>query len=336
MPADDVLEAARDRYAAEQGRFRRAALAVVDEIKDVAGQLGVYARVEGREKSLDSFVKKAIAKSYERPWEDTTDKAGARAVVADASALYPLVDALEERWGDRLCGPRQDKSLDLDDRVFDYSGVHLQVVVPREDTDIGTIECEVQVRTAAQDAWSVLSHQFLYKPAIDLPRESKRAMYRLVALVEVFDEEVTRTVEATLRDPEYPQGRLLHDAERAFFQVGTWDYDRELTHQVLDVAVRAVPPLEQATYGDRLLSFVAEQRERIARWLADYGPGSDLGASTRYVLLGQPEALVLIERAEHAEMLLASVIDDAGPDMRRLVEPVLAAWGRPLPPEPDS
>ena len=109
-------------------------------------------------------------------------------------------------------------------------------------------------------------------------------------------------------------------------------------HQPLPVGRRAdaVPPLEQATYGDRLLSFVAEQRERIARWLADYGPGSDLGASTRYVLLGQPEALVLIERAEHAEMLLASVIDDAGPDMRRLVEPVLAAWGRPLPPEPDS
>ncbi len=334
MPADDVLEAARDRYAVEQPRFRRAALAIAEEIKEVARKVGVYARVEGREKSLDSFVKKSITKPYDQPWEETTDKAGARAIVADASTLYPLVEALEAHWGSR-CGARQDKSLDLDDRVFDYSGVHLQVVVPREDTDTETIECEVQVRTAAQDAWSVLSHQFLYKPAIDLPKESKRAMYRLVALVEVFDEEVKRTVATTLADPEYPQARLLHDAERAFFQVGTWDYDRELTHQVLDVAVRAVPVREQATYGDRLLEFVDEQRERIASWLAAYGPGSDLGSSTRYVLLSQPEALVLIERAEHAEMLLASVIDEAGPDMRRLVEPVLAAWGRPLPPEPD-
>lgn len=335
MPAEDVLQADRDRYASEQGRYRRAALAVAGEIRQIAREIGVYARVEGREKSLDSFVKKAITKPYERPWEDTTDKAGARAIVADPSKLYPLVEALEARWHGRLCEPRNDRSLELDDRVFDYSGVHLQVVAPSEDTDVEPIECEVQVRTAAQDAWSVLSHQFLYKPAVELPRASRRAMYRLVALVEVFDEEVKRTVATTRADPDYPQGRLLHDAERAFFQVAAWDYDRELTHHVLDVAVRAVPPLEQATYGDRLLEFVGDHRDRITTWLADYGPGSGLEGSTRYALVSQPEALVLIERSEHAEMLLASVIDEAGPDMRRLVAPVLAAWGRPLPPEPD-
>lgn len=50
------------------------------------------------------------------------------------------------------------------------------------------------------------------------------------------------------------------------------------------------------------------------------------------MLLTQPEWVVLIERAERAPMLLAHAVDEAGPDMRRLVEPVVAAWGVPLPP----
>jgi ppGpp synthetase/RelA/SpoT-type nucleotidyltranferase len=31
-------------------------------------------------------------------------------------------------------------------------------------------KCEVQVRTAAQDVWSVLSHKFVYKPALNASR----------------------------------------------------------------------------------------------------------------------------------------------------------------------
>ena len=50
----------------------------------------------------------------------------------------------------------------------------------------------------------------------------------------------------------------------------------------------------------------------------------------RYVLMSQPEAMVLFERVENAEMLLEATVAAAGQDLRHLVQPILAAWGKPL------
>lgn len=328
---EGALQEARDRFEREQPRYRRAADAVAEEIKEVARSIGVTVRASGREKSLDSFVKKALSKPYARPWEQTTDKAGARGVVSDPSQLYPLVEALEASWSGRLLGERQDKRFELDDNVFDYSGIHLQVVAPLEDGDTEPIQCEVQVRTAAQDAWSILSHQFLYKPVVAVPPATRRAMFRLVALVEVFDEEVQRVVTATLADPDYPQARLLQDAERVFYGLTHWDYNRALSEVVLTAAVHAVPEAERHTYGDRLEQFVREHRERLIELYGDYAPGTDLGRLSRYALVTQPESLVLFERVENAEHLLLHAVNEfGGPDLRRLVDPALAAWGKPF------
>lgn len=331
MDDEEVLTRDRDRYEQAIPRFRAAAHDVAREIHAVARREGIPVRVEGREKSLDSFVKKSLVKRYTSPWADTTDKAGARAIVLNPRDLYPLVEALERHWADRRAGPRQDKALELGDNVFDYSGVHLQVVAPRLEDDTEPIECEVQVRTAAQDAWSVLSHQFLYKAAADVSQGTRRAWFRLVALVEVFDGEVERTVSTVLKDPAYPQGQILQAAERAFWQFASRDYNRDLSDLVLQAAVNAVPEAERATYGDRLLAFVEEQRERIQDLLIQFAPDTEQGKMPRYALLTQPEALVLIERAEHAQMLLLDAIDEYGSDMHALVDPVLAAWGKPFP-----
>lgn len=331
MPTEEVLAAARDRYEAQLPRFERAATAIAAEVRDVAHRCGIAARFDGRPKSVDSFVKKALTKPYDDPWGQTTDKAGVRATVYNPRDLYPLVDALEAHWADRLAGPRQDKSLERDPKVFDYSGIHLQVVAPAEDDDDEVVECEVQVRTAAQDAWSAVSHQFLYKPAVAVSLASERAWYRLVALVEVFDREVEQAVTTVLDDPAYPQGRLLQDAERAFWQLTTWEYDRDLSEMILSVAIKALPETERATYGESLSTFVAEHRQRLTELLAEFGPETEVGRMPRYTLLTQPEALVLIERAEHAQMLLLDAVDEVGSDMHALVDPVLAAWGRPFP-----
>ena len=225
---DPLAEACR-RYAEHEPVFKRGAAAIAAEVEDVAQSLGCLVKVSHRAKGVDSFVKKAVNRGYADAWAKTTDKAGARAVVFDPGSLYPLADALEARWADRQAAPREDKRDQIGLKEFDYSGIHLHVVVPGVDTDGEPVECEVQLRTAAQDAWAVLDHEFIYKGLVDVPQEAQRAMVRAMALMETFDEEVKRVVQTATTHPDYPQATLMRDAERAFYSVATSPYDRELT-----------------------------------------------------------------------------------------------------------
>lgn len=325
-----ALQQARDRFEFERARYTAVAEAVAADVEAVGRGLGIAVTTSGRAKTLDSFVKKAIVKEYADPWRQITDKAGARATVADLAQQRSLVEALASHWGARVLSV-DDKAVELDIKTLAYSGVHLQIVVPRGDDDGEPDQCEVQVRTAAQDLWSVMSHQYLYKPLVEPPRATQRALWRLVALMEIVDEEVHRAVNQILDDPEFPQARLLRDAERVFYTLSTAQTDTELSLEVLRAVVAAVPTEERAGYTDTLTAFVADERNRLRQFYARFAPGGDLQGEARYALGTQAESVILLERAKSHRMLLADVLDGPAEQIRWLVAPLLALWGDPLP-----
>lgn len=327
MTEEDALAVACRRYADYRPTFTEAAATIADEVAIVARSLGCLVKVSHRAKEVDSFVKKSVNRGYDDAWKRTTDKAGARAVVFDPGNLYPLAAALEERWADRIASPREDKRLQLGKKEFDYSGIHLHVYVPGLETDGEQVQCEVQLRTAAQDAWAVLQHEYVYKGLVAVPEDAERSMVRAIALIETFDEEVKRVVQTATTHPDYPHAALIRDAERAFYSVVTTRYDHELTASITGALLSAIPEGERATYGERLVAFTVANRDRI---LGLQQMLQDVAANPRYVLVTQPEAMVLFERVENAEMLLEAAVDEAGADLRRLVQPILAAWGKPL------
>lgn len=293
---------------------------------------GIKARTDWRAKDVDSFVKKIVVrKDYDDPWARTTDKAGARAVVDDAVALESLHAALEEHWSDRLASATENKSEELKPEQLGYMGLHLHVVAPSEHDDDEAIECEVQLRTAAQDVWSVVSHPLLYKAPTVVPKDTKRRMARLMALVELIDEEVHRAMARLLDDPAYPAGLLTQQAEQAFFMASSWKHNWQLSQMVLPVLVESIPADERIEYGQQLLAFVATHTATLKRIYQQYGNGSELSDDPRYALLTQPEALVLFERSTNAEQMLLAAVTDGGNDLRWLIDPVLAIWGKPLP-----
>lgn len=325
----EALTAARDRFLAEHDRFEQAAAEVAGEIDDAARLLGFAVAASGRAKTVDSFVKKALAKNDCDPWTRIIDKAGARATVADLVQQKALVAALTARWGDRVLDV-QDMSLEIDVAHLAYTGVHLQVVAPRRNDDTEPLECEVQVRTAAQNVWSVMSHKYLYKPVVEPTRQTKRALWRLVALMEIVDEEVQRAVNQIITDPEYPQARLLHDVEKFFYTVSAAIGDSELSLEVLGSVIDAVPVEDRASYADTLAAFTTAQRGRLQSFYARFVEGGDLQGELRYVLATQPESLVLLERAHTTPMLLADVLQGAGVELVSMAAPLLALWGEPL------
>ncbi len=93
------------------------------------------------------------------------------------------------------------------------------------------------------------------------------------------------------------------------------------------VALAAVREDEQGGYLQHLQEFAEQHRGRLEEMLRAYGPGSAPATHGRYFLVGQPEALPIIERMEHAPLLLRSRWEQAGEDSL-LLDDLEFAWGR--------
>lgn len=305
MNLDDAI----GRYMEQRCRYRRAAEAVGKAVEVVAKFEQIACTVTAREKEPHSYLAKVVAKGYTDAWRQVTDKAGARVIVTRASDVDAMTQALEQSPLVSVLRV-EDKRQVSDPEKLGYSGVHIQVVAPEEDDDSETIECEVQVRTAAQDAWSVVSHKLLYKPVVQLPPAEQHAVYRLVALIELFDEEVERLMNVLPSLPGYEHQDILLGAESEFMGITHAQSYRQLSVIILDALGDVIPHDEG--YPAQLRAFVESQQEELVDVFGRYGPGSAMSAVPQYTLFGQAESLILLERMLAIPFKLKEVWLEAG------------------------
>ena len=322
-----VLEEALERYLHELPRF----IAAADEMNSLLTALcqsaGVIAIVEVREKRPGSFVKKALSKEgySDDPWTKTTDKVGARIVVQTLSERQRIREALRNSTLEVI--REEDKGESRDASELFYPGIHFQVNVPTIALTTGdTIECEIQLRTKAEDLWSVPSHKLLYKGVISPSRRTERRIWRLSALIEVFDEEVERAVNDVIGAPNYAQATLLSIAEDSYFTVIPAPGDRDLSLEVLLALSAALPIADDVgRYREELESFTRDNRVRLKEIYSKYGEGSEFEANAKYWLFTQPESIVIFERIANQPMLTREVVQQS--ELGYAVEPLFRAWG---------
>jgi ppGpp synthetase/RelA/SpoT-type nucleotidyltranferase len=303
---DNAISAAVARFSVEHQRYQDAAEAVAARVRRAADQASIAASVTARAKDVRSFHKKIFAKGYADPWQDVTDKSGVRAVVQIARNVDELLAQLKLEFGSDLIRV-EDKREVIDPTSLSYSGVHVQVVAEHQTTDYETIECEIQLRTTAQDAWSIVSHQVLYKPLLSLPPAMQHAMYRLVALVEMFDEEVQRVMDMLPTLPGAEVLDLLEVAEAKFLSIAHSPSNREVSVQILQVVAKSIEPTERADYGLILDAFVESERSKSETLFDQYGAHSAVSYVPSYMLLGQAESLIILERLTTRPHALAAV-----------------------------
>jgi hypothetical protein len=63
---------------------------------------------------------------------------------------------------------------------------------------------------------------------------------------------------------------------------------------------------ERAGHVERLEAFAEQHHESLEEMPRAYGPGSTPASHGRYLLVGQPESLIICERMETAPFLLRS------------------------------
>lgn len=182
--------------------------------KAVANHNVRVAAVLGRAKSLESLSAKLQRKQYEG-LEDIPDLAGVRVVTLFEPETRKVIQIIRQQFVVmEEHGPEDVLGVDR----MGYGAHHLVVMLgsqaysgPRYD-GVRNLRCEIQVRTAIQDAWALVSHNLAYKQEKTIPPAILRRLNKVSALLEiaqdVFEsvresrEQYVQQVEAQQQDPE--------------------------------------------------------------------------------------------------------------------------------------
>ena len=153
-----------------------------------------FSSVSYRAKTLESLLRKLERNDYEYPNSEIHDLAGVRVVHLYRSDFERIREVLEKEF---TVIEVVDKVEELGASHFGYSAVHFVVHLgkhssgPRYD-DLRQLRCEIQVRTALQDAWALISHHLVYKREEDIPGPLRRKLNSLSGLFETADDQFDR------------------------------------------------------------------------------------------------------------------------------------------------
>lgn len=296
-------------------------------------RLGIHdPRIEARVKTPHSFLLKAYRRDVieRRPWSDplveASDKVGARAdlvyeenVTRLAQEIKMATDVFEVLKED----VKRESTLGVD--RLGYHGIHFDVrpVALPEGMDPAHAICEIQLRTNAQAAWSMGTHDLIYKAPVEPGDRLRRQVNRLTALLELFDEEVTRVRTEMMGKEGYPSAILIGALEAARMRYIAEPYDRALTRDIVDALVGDID-------GDTAHQTAREIEQY--RELRDDKLAAVVGG-THNPVLAQPESILVFMRLERNPFEVVHTWVEKGLPPR-LLEELAAAWFITLPPWP--
>ncbi|RWA58062.1 hypothetical protein [Mesorhizobium sp.] len=194
MDSANVENAVRE-YELTRPSYEKLCEEISELIEDALAEANIdIAGFSERAKSVESFREKISRKEYDNPLDQTEDLAGVRIVC--------LYDEDREQIA-RICANEfellktEDRGRALGADRMGYSGTHLIVRLGPAYSGgrykgITNLKCEVQIRTAVQDAWAMISHGMVYKNEEDVPIELRRDLNHAASLLEIaqskFDE----------------------------------------------------------------------------------------------------------------------------------------------------
>ncbi|MBZ4683459.1 MAG: pyrophosphokinae [Fusobacteriaceae bacterium] len=147
------------------------------------------AKFETRVKSIKSFIKKVEKKypKYKDPFHDVTDIIGLRVITYYNTEIDDVVKILKDNFEiDYENSSDKENLLEYD--KMGYISVHY-VCKFADNNTIYPYKFEVQIRSLLQHVWASIDHKLRYKTYVEIPKEIKRKLFRLSALLEVADSE---------------------------------------------------------------------------------------------------------------------------------------------------
>ena len=232
-----------------------------------------YSAVTYRVKTLDSLLEKIDRKDYADPFSEIMDLSVVRIVHLYASDFDRIHEMIEYEF---QVIEHIDNLAEQGTERFGYSARHFTVQLgdayagARYD-DLTSLVCEIQVRTALQDAWSIISHHLIYKRESDVPSAMKRRINSLAGLLETADDQfehlcderaayLQRIQESSTDRSVFREEEINADSIRIFLQQLFPSMKLEGYSGSIDVILSRLNRKKTATIGD--LSEVIEKTEK--------------------------------------------------------------------------
>ena len=283
------LLALRADYAEIFPRLETVARDLEKCLRHLVNRNGVKgANVTSRVKTVDSFLKKAWQRSLTgEPWQnalrDCPDKIGCRIDVVYLADVYALAGAVKDEESLDV-QKLEDKAVQLGPDALGYGGVHVDLIPDAlpEGLTGEYARCEVQLRTHAQAAWAMASHELGYKGPMEITDDQRRRLNRLTALVELFDDVVDQVSKEIMDSPDYPLAVLIRRLESLWLRIVGRSYSDALTRTVLSELLDTLSKDEANALIERVSEFVDSHRAEIVAASEEDHP-----------ILTQPESMLV-------------------------------------------
>ncbi|MBT2518237.1 RelA/SpoT domain-containing protein [Streptomyces sp. ISL-90] len=319
-------EALYEAYRAEEANYAEAARTYKTTLRRLLERGGVIdCSVKARAKSAVELYKKQRRKRYEDPWSECPDLVGARIVVptpGTMSAVVATLKASEEFSTFEI----EDQREEAKPNEIRYLGLHVHLGATGVANSRGEpIQCELQVRTIAQDAWSVTDHRYVYKKPIDISDELRRVFNRLLVLTELFDSELQRGVEAVSKLATFRCFELSRYLEATLTTLGPPPGDFESTFETTQQLVEANLGSPEEL-RELVVDYMEAHIDDVEHVLGEIGPDSPAFDISNHWLTTQGEILVLMALLDKDEYTLGNKL--AGSDLYERLAPVAATMDK--------
>ncbi|MCO5202431.1 MAG: hypothetical protein M9925_12080, partial [Chloroflexi bacterium] len=255
-------------------------------------------RVSTRTKTMASLLRKFLKKGY-MSYEDVKDKVGVRVILRFSKHVEDAALAVQQELG----GSVDNKNEQLGVESFDYRSIHLDIIGLPNGMYLD-MPCEVQFRTACEDAWAVMSHHIKYKSPLTIPEQVRRGQAALAALFELADTEYERQYEQLTSMPEFSTHMLLDTLETAMAVLSgigltSEDFDRELSLLSIEALCETYNGLSSEQIAGRIDEYVRDQEDSLKKHLAALQKDDQESVFAR-----QPEAIMVAERLHNRSLRL--------------------------------
>lgn len=320
---------ARTEFMRTQPAYRALMECSENVLSEGLRSAGIPARVDGRVKEVDSYLKKLLrSPKYLSGEQPIQDRAGVRAILP----YLDDADAVDGVVRDRFhVEEYEDKVESLGADRLGYLGIHY-IARPKEKwldeeqrLQLDELKVEIQVGSMAQRAWADVSHELLYKASVDVPDTFKRMMNRLIALVELFDAEIERCRCGIRELPGFRENQILEPLDRELLKFSGLPPDRVLS-QLITPPIVATYKHESPhkLFTDVIAPWIEANREHLEEVFARKRKEPEALSP----LFSQPESFLILERAENDPDGLREAWPAELP--QALLQEITEYWGHPV------
>jgi len=213
------MSAYADKLVEEYRPQRQEYVSFTQSVRDLLQQLvkveGLdIVGIEDRTKDLDSFKEKVDRSEKAQKYQccaDVTDLSGVRVICYLEQEADKICQIIRNNFDIDKANSANKEDLLAPDK-FGYRSMHLVVSYGEDRLKLAEFKnckekkVEVQVRTILQHTWAAIDWKLRYKTDIGVPRDIRRRLYRISALLESAEDDFTRV------------SQLVHDLRATYDQ----------------------------------------------------------------------------------------------------------------------